>query len=82
MPLAWPGSTRKKSEGPVNPNELTFRDGVREVAPYLAVLMGGLDTVRYTYEDAVAEVNRRMTADHVNGAVERALQDHFSEGRR
>jgi hypothetical protein len=79
MPLAFPGSNRKKSDGSIDPCELPFRDGRRTVVPYLADLMSGLDTARYTYEAAVDEVNNRMARDHANASLDRVITNHFRE---
>jgi hypothetical protein len=77
MPLAFPGSNRKKSDEPLDPFELPFRDGRRSVPPHLVDLMSGMDTIRYTYSDAIDRVNQRMTRDHVNGAYEGIVSAHF-----
>ena len=76
MPLVFPGSTRKKSE-PYDPYELTFRDGKRTVPPHLADLMAGLDTVRYTYLEAIDAVNNRLARDFANSAYDRFVAAHF-----
>lgn len=59
--------------------ELEFRDGRRVVPEYLANLMGGIETHRYTYEQAVQLVNSGM----VNGAFDKKradmIQRHFKE---
>jgi len=73
MPLVFPGSTRKKSESPPDPFELEFRDGKRSVAPYLCDLMSGLDTVRFTYAQAVEEVNKNLLRNHANDAMRQIL---------
>jgi hypothetical protein len=82
MPLVFPGSTRKKGDEPSDPYEMVFRDGKRTVPPYLVDMMSGLDTVRYTYEEAIDRVNNRMTIDHVNSAFDRVVSSHFSEDGR
>jgi hypothetical protein len=82
VPLVFPGSDRKKGDEPVNPNELVFRDGKREVAPYLVDLMSNLDTVRYTYTEAIAKVNDRMSVDFINNAYNGIVRAHFREPGR
>ena len=82
MPLVFPGSSRKKSVEPQDPYELVFRDGRRSVAPYLVDLMSSMDTVRYTYEEAVERVNQRMTVDFVNVAQSSVIAGHFSRDQR
>jgi len=79
MPLSFPGSTRKKSDEPYDPYELVFRDGKRTVPPYLADLMAGLDTLRYTYSEAVDRVNNRLAADFANTAFDRVVSTHMRE---
>jgi hypothetical protein len=82
MPLVFPGSGRKKGEDPRDPYELPFRDGKRSVPPYLAELMSGMDTIRYTYSDAVDRVNQRLTVDFANSALAKTIATHFSELER
>lgn len=82
MPLVFPGSSRKKGDEPLDPYELPFRDGRRTVPPYLVDLMSGLDTVRYTYEEAVVQVNQRATRDHINIAHASFVSGHFRESGR
>jgi len=82
MPLVFPGSSRKKSDAPLDPYELPFRDGRRTVPPHLVDMMSGMDTVRYTYSEAVDKVNQRMTVDFVNGAYAGVVQKHFTEAEQ
>ena len=81
MPLVFPGSSRKKKDEPLDPNELVFRDGKRVVAPYLVDLMSNLDTVRYTYVDAVAQVNSRLASDFANNALDGIIRNHMAGDR-
>ena len=74
MPLAFP--SRQLPEA----REIEFRDGKRSVPEYLADLMAGLDTIRFTYDEAVARVNNSLAADHANRAVDRIVQSHFKDG--
>jgi len=78
MPLVFPGSTRKKKDEQLDPNELVFRDGKRVVVPYLAELMSNLDTVRYTYADAVEQVNGRLAKDFANAAFDGIVRTHMA----
>ena len=77
MPLVFPGSNRKKGDAPPDPNELVFRDGRRTVPPYLVDLMSGIDTVRYTYDEAVQQVNQTMTRNYVNGIADNIVRTHL-----
>lgn len=78
MPLVFPGSSRKKSDEPYDPYEMVFRDGKRTVTPYLADLMAGMDTVRFTYDEAVDRVNNRLAADYASSAVDKIVQSHLA----
>jgi len=77
MPLAFPGSTRKKSDEPFDPYELVFRDGKRTVPPHLADMMAGMDTLRFTYSEAIDRVNNRLAADFANSTFDRIVGDHL-----
>lgn len=74
MPLVFPGSDNLDEDH--DPNELTFRDGKRVVAPYLTALMGSLDTERLTYDEALAAMNRGLLNDHLNHAYDSVLETH------
>lgn len=74
MPLAFPSGKLPEAQ------EIQFRDGPRVVPEYLADLMSGLDTIRYTYDEAVARVNNRMAADAANSAYDKIIQSHFKDG--
>ena len=79
MPLSFPGSTRKKSDGPIDPYEKVFRDGKRTVPPHLADMMAGMDTLRYTYEEAIDRVNNRLAADFANSQFDAIVSAHLRE---
>lgn len=76
MPLFFPDS-EKTDEG--DPNVLPFRDGKRSVAPYLATLMGALDTERLTYEEAIDLVNRGLLDGHVAQKYDQLVANHFKD---
>jgi len=78
MPLVFPGSNRKKKDEQLDPFELVFRDGKRVVVPYLAELMSNLDTVRFTYADAVEQVNSRLARDFANTAFDGIVRTHMA----
>lgn len=61
--------------------ELEFRDGRRLVPAYLGAIMGGLETHRMTYEEAVQVANKRMEADYLNAKRDEILAAHFRELR-
>jgi hypothetical protein len=74
MPLAFPSGKLPEAR------EIQFCDGPRVVPEYLADLLVGLDTIRYTYDEAVGRVNNRLSADHANRAVDSIVQNHFKGG--
>lgn len=80
MPLIFPGSDGVEADR--DPNELTFRDGTRTVAPYLAVLMGGLDTERLTFDEAITAINRGLVDNHATKFADRMVADHFRDRGR
>ena len=59
--------------------QVEFRTGKREVPDYMAELMYGIPTHRMTYDEAVAAMNRKMVGDHIGRAVDRIIDDHFSQ---
>jgi hypothetical protein len=61
--------------------ELEFRDGKRVVPDYIAALLAGIETFRLTYEEAIAEANKRAEADFINAQQDRILAAHFRELR-
>jgi hypothetical protein len=61
--------------------EMEFRDGKRLVPDYIASLMQGIETHRFTYEEALARANRKTEADIINAQQERILAAHFREPR-
>lgn len=73
MPLAFPSGKLPEAR------EIQFRDGPKVVPEYLADLMVGLDTIRFTYDEAVAAVNNTLSADHANRAIEGLIANHFKD---
>lgn len=78
MPLVFPGSDRNRGDEPNDPYELTFRDGKRIVPPYLVDLMAGIDTVRYTYSEAVDRANSRLVSNQINQAADGIVSEHIA----
>lgn len=76
MPLFWPDSEK---DDDTDPNIIRFRDGERSVAPYLATLMGALDTERLTYDEAIDIVNRGLSDDIVAKHHDRLVANHFRD---
>lgn len=61
--------------------QVEFRTGKREIPDYMADLMYGIPTHKMTYEQAVDAMNQKMFANHVDRAVDRIRDDHFSRRR-
>jgi len=61
--------------------ELEFRDGKRFVPAYLAILMGEIETFRYSYEEAIAAANKQAEERFLNAQQDRILAAHFREQR-
>jgi hypothetical protein len=76
MPLYFPDS---ENGGDTDPSIVKFRDGERSIAPYLAVLMGALDTERLTYEEARAIVNQDLAREFVTKHQERLVANHLRD---
>jgi len=57
--------------------EVEFRDGSKMLPDYLSDLMVGLDTYRLTYEEAVAEANRRLERRHIDSAMGAVMRQHL-----
>lgn len=59
--------------------EVEFRTGKRDVPDYLADLMVGIKTHKMTYDEAIVAMNRKMIGDYVGRAVDRRIDQHFSD---
>ena len=62
-------------------SEIEFRDGKRDVPDYIAALLSGIETHGLTYDEAIAEANKKTEADFINAQQERVLAAHFRELR-
>ena len=58
-----------------------FRTGERELPEHLALAMNGIETFRMTFDEAIAEVNRRQMGEYVGNAQRSLLRQHFDVGR-
>lgn len=56
---------------------LEFRNGPREVLDHIAVHMRGMETFKVTYEEALAEVNKKLQRDFINSAADKVINEHF-----
>lgn len=57
--------------------ELAFRDGKRRVPNYLAQMMSDLDTILYTFDDAIEKANRRLERDFANDSIQNVISGHL-----
>ena len=60
---------------------LEFRDGEHDVPEHVAMLLKGIDTFTYTYDQAVRYSGQRLLKDKLNEA-QRALVDDWMKRRR
>lgn len=58
---------------------VVFRDGPREIPTHLAELMTGIETYKLTYDDAVAETNRKLINDYLDKALDKVVSQHFKD---
>jgi len=79
MPLIFPDSEESSDK---DPNEVMFRDGKRQIAPYLVALLGGMDTERYTYDEVIKILNQGLFSDHVSRASDKMIANHFRDWGR
>jgi hypothetical protein len=61
--------------------ELEFRDGKRVVPDYMDQLMADLPLHKYTYEQAVDAMNRKLERNVIDTAVDRVIDQHLVEHR-
>jgi hypothetical protein len=61
---------------------LPFRDGAREVPDHIGLWMRDIDTARLTYEEALAEMNKKQESDFLNRAAGRFVMSHFRDTTR
>jgi len=57
--------------------ELRFRNGPRVVPDSVAHLLDGLKTATMTYDEAIAEGNRRQLADYANRVQRNIVAEHM-----
>jgi len=58
---------------------LEFRDGKRQVAPHVYEMLSGIETYRYTYEEAMKVANNRLFSTHVENKHASFIKRHFKE---
>ena len=52
-----------------------FRDGLREVPDHVAGMMTGIETWRYTHEEALRLAEQRILADRLNKVQQDVIRD-------
>lgn len=64
-----------------NTVEREFRDGVREVPDYVADYLTDVDTLRFTFLEAVEIANKARVSDHLNKLQQKVITEHFKDLR-
>lgn len=54
-----------------------FRDGPKEIAEYQAAMLSAIKTETMTYEEAMAEANRKAERDYINKQAETVISSHL-----
>lgn len=57
--------------------ELQFKDGPRVVPEYLVAMMSGIETERYTYDQAVAMANKNAEMGKFGVSRQKMIDEHF-----
>lgn len=55
--------------------KVEFRDGWREVPDHVAMMMSGLETWRWSFEEALRRAEQRMLAERLNKAQADIIRD-------
>lgn len=65
------------------PTVLEFRDGERSVPEHVAhlIVLAELDTIRYTYEEAIEIANDALLRSRLNEAQRQLTLAHFRDHR-
>lgn len=67
---------------PSSPEDhLQFRDGPRVVPDYVAVMLAGIETEMYTYDEAMVLANQQMLGSSLNGTFDTLISEHMREVR-
>jgi hypothetical protein len=61
--------------------KVEFREGFREVPDHVADMMRGLETWRYSYEQATRLSENRMTSDYLNRVQRDVVRDALRRTR-
>lgn len=57
--------------------EIEFRDGWRTVPDHVEAMLSGIETHRYTYEQAIRAADKAMLDDELLRAQQSLIQSHF-----
>jgi hypothetical protein len=57
--------------------EVEFRDGVKTVPDHVRDMMIGLDTHKFTYEEATHLAEKKIVRDHLNDVQQNIITRHF-----
>jgi hypothetical protein len=61
--------------------EIEFRDGRRTVPDHVANMMSGLETHRFTYEEATRLAEKKILRDRLNEMQGNIVTRHFRDNR-
>lgn len=61
--------------------EVEFRDGKRAVPDHVRDMMAGLDTHKFTYEEAVRLAEKKIVRDRLNEIQSNVIVRHFRENK-
>lgn len=56
---------------------IEFRDGERDVVDHVAVMMAGMKTWEYTYEQALHLAEQKLLTDRLKVAQDALVREHF-----
>lgn len=61
--------------------DLSFRDGIRTVPDHIEELLAGIETWKYTYQQAMDKANERAMLDKLAVAQRALIRNHFNGGQ-
>lgn len=61
--------------------QLTFRDGYRYVPDHVEDMLSGIETWKYTYQQAMDLANQRLMGDKLDKAQRELIREHFKAGQ-
>ena len=57
--------------------EVEFRDGWKTVPDHVEAMLTGIETHKYTYDQAIRAAEKAMLEDHILKAQQSLIQTHF-----